>query len=226
MQKLHSALLALASFFSSKDNWTAIIGAVVFFSAKYGWGVDAQGLWVIAGLVIALITHSALASHGSVAALANQETARLTLEHARLQARIAGMTVDRAEPARRSSQVGGVSPMVIAALAIVGCAVFLGACAWWSSSGKTKAAAGAKAGAVCALGDVGKYLGDYQHALGTDGYDQAVKDVEKKNNLEADATKCALDTIVAVLTAQPTAGALTSQPSIVLVHARAYLASH
>lgn len=230
MQKIIAALLAalasLASFFASRDTWTAIIGLVTFLAAKYHWNVDATTLWAIAGFVIALLGHSAMVNHGSAAAVANQETARLQLEHTRLTARLAGMNYEKPEAARHNSQAGSALMATLAMIAVLGAIVGVGACAWWNSTGKAKTAAGSKAAAGCALGDVAKYLGDYQGALGSDGYDQAVADVEKENNLTADLTTCAVKTIFTVLTSRPANAPSTSQPTPVVLHAQAYLAKH
>ena len=104
------------------------------------------------------------------------------------------------------------------AIAIVVVAALFGGCA------NPKVIAGEKAAVACAVGDVVKYAGDVQTALGSNDYSDQLKNVATKEGLTADALTCLVQTVIGVLTAQKVPS--TAEPSAVVINGRAWLATH
>ncbi len=60
---------ALVRLFSSAKFWTMLIGLAVTLGARYGFQVDADVMWMIAGLVGILLGAQGLTDHGKSAAM-------------------------------------------------------------------------------------------------------------------------------------------------------------
>lgn len=132
-----------------------------------------------------------------------------------------------AQKAPSNSQAGFSARSLMLALTVVGL-LMLAACAWWKGTSATSQ--GAHAGASCAVSDLKQYTGDAIAALEKDGYDQALKGMATKEHITQDVINCVITSIVTTLSAQGSGASLfqhsTAEPSIVLVHGRAWLDAH
>lgn len=113
-----------------------------------------------------------------------------------------------------------VAPFIIAML-ITATAFTPLACGGSTSQVKT---GGVVAGA-CSFDLFLKYAAQVSAALAKEGWQQALADVAKTNNIPEDALICLVQGIAATLSA-PSGSASTGQPEPTLVHARDYLAKH
>ena len=128
-------------------------------------------------------------------------------------------------PPPTPKQAGFASMDAMLALMVVGMAFTIASLIWaMGCSGAQKAAkTGGAAVAACAIGDLTKHASGVEQALAQNNYGAALAQFKTANQLTDDALTCLIQGVIAVL-AQP--GLLTGQPSIVVLHGKAYLQDH
>lgn len=94
-----------------------------------------------------------------------------------------------------------------------------------TGSTQTQLKTGGVAAGACSFDLLMKYGAQVNAALAKEGWEQALADVAKTNNIAEDALICLVQGVAAVLTA-PSGSASTSQPEPAIIHAREYLAKH
>lgn len=85
---------------------------------------------------------------------------------------------------------------------------------------------GGVATGACSFDLLMKYAAQVEAALAKEGWEQALADVAKTNNIPEDVLLCVVQGVATVIAARETGSAQTGQPEPVLVHAKEYLAKH